>query len=69
MPVFGRMSKGEQNSVKIRVRSAMAAQAESEDPFLGSRAMFAFPATRPNAIPPISALVSVRPVKLELSVT
>ena len=69
MSVFGGMSKGERNSVKIRVRSAMAAQAESEDPFLGSRAMFAFPATRPNAIPPISALASARPGKLELSVT
>jgi hypothetical protein len=55
------MSKGERNSVKIRVHSAMAAQAESEDPFLGSRAMF--------TIPPISALASARPVKLELSVT
>jgi hypothetical protein len=30
MSVFGWMSKGERNSVKIRVRSAMAAQAESE---------------------------------------
>ena len=51
MSVFGGMSKGERNSVKFRVRSAMAAQAESEDPFLSSRAMFAFPATWPNAIP------------------
>jgi site-specific DNA recombinase len=51
MSVFGGMSKGERNSVKIRVRSEMAAQAESEDPFLGSRATFAFPATWPNATP------------------
>jgi hypothetical protein len=51
MSVLGGMSKGERNSVKIRVRSAMAAQAGSEDPFLGSQAMFAFPATWPNAIP------------------
>jgi len=35
MSVFGGMSKGERNRVKIRVRSAMAAQAEIEGRFLG----------------------------------
>jgi site-specific DNA recombinase len=44
MSVFGGMSKGERNSVKIRVRSAMAAQAESGDPFLGEDAV---PAAEP----------------------
>lgn len=42
MPVFGGMSKGERNSVKIRVRSALA---ESEDPFLGEDAV---PAVEPE---------------------
>ena len=45
MSVFGGMSKGERNSVKIRVCSAMAAQAESEDPFLGEDAV---PAVEPE---------------------
>lgn len=37
MSVFGGMSKGERNRVKIRVRSATAAQAEIEGRFLGGR--------------------------------
>ena len=69
MSVFGGMSKGERNSVKIRVRSAMAAQAESEDPFLGSRAMFAFPAYLAERDPPNLRPRAGPPVKLKLSVT
>lgn len=37
MSVFGGMSKSERNRVKIRVRTAMAAQAQVEDRFLGGR--------------------------------
>lgn len=41
MSVFGGMSKGERNRVKIRVHSAMAAQAEIEGRFLGGRPPYA----------------------------
>jgi len=37
MSVFGEMSKGERNRMKIRVRSAMAAQAEIEGRFIVGR--------------------------------
>lgn len=37
MSVFGGMSKGERNRIKIRVRSAMAAQTSVEGRFLGGR--------------------------------
>lgn len=35
MSVFGGMSKGERNRIKIRVRTAMAARAKDEGRFLG----------------------------------
>jgi site-specific DNA recombinase len=37
MSVFGGMSKGERNRIKIRVRSAMSSQAKIEGRFLGGR--------------------------------
>jgi site-specific DNA recombinase len=37
MSVFGDMSKGERNRIKIRVRSAMASQAKIEGRYLGGR--------------------------------
>ncbi len=37
MSVFGGMSKGERNRIKIRVRTATATQATTEDRFLGGR--------------------------------
>jgi DNA invertase Pin-like site-specific DNA recombinase len=37
MSVFGGVSKGERNRIKIRVRTAMAAQAQLEGRFLGGR--------------------------------
>lgn len=37
MSVFGGMSKGERNRIKIRVRAAMAAQARIEGRYLGGR--------------------------------
>jgi site-specific DNA recombinase len=42
MSVFGGMSKGERNCVKIRVRTAMAAQAQIEGRFLGGRPPYGY---------------------------
>jgi site-specific DNA recombinase len=42
MSVFGGVSKGERNRIKIRVRTAMAAQAQLEGRFLGGRPPFGY---------------------------
>jgi site-specific DNA recombinase len=42
MGVFGGMSKGERNRIKIRVRSAMSAQAKIEGRFLGGRPPYGY---------------------------
>ena len=42
MSVFGGMSKGERNRIKIRVRAAMAAQAKIEGRFLGGRPPYGY---------------------------
>jgi len=42
MSVFGGMSKGERNRVKVRVRAAMAAQAQVEGRFLGGRPPYGY---------------------------
>ena len=42
MSVFGGMSKGERSRIKIRVRSAMAAQAKVEGRFLGGRPPYGY---------------------------
>jgi site-specific DNA recombinase len=42
MSVFGGMSKGERNRVKVRVRSAMAAQTKMEGRFLGGRPPYGY---------------------------
>lgn len=42
MSVFGGMSKGERNRIKIRVRSAMAAQAQVEGRYLGGRPPYGY---------------------------
>jgi site-specific DNA recombinase len=42
MSVFGGMSKGERNRVKIRVRTAMASQAQIEGRFLGGRPPYGY---------------------------
>ena len=42
MSVFGGMSKGERNRIKVRVRSAMAAQAQVEGRFLGGRPPYGY---------------------------
>ncbi|HKS51777.1 MAG TPA: recombinase family protein, partial [Pseudonocardiaceae bacterium] len=42
MSVFGGMSKGERNRIRIRVRTAMAAQAHIEGRFLGGRPPYGY---------------------------
>src|SRR5512135_665403 len=42
MSLYGGMSKGERNRIKIRVRSAMAAQAATEGRFLGGRPPYGY---------------------------
>ena len=42
MSVFGGMSKGERSRIKIRVRSAMASQAQIEGRFLGGRPPYGY---------------------------
>lgn len=42
MSVFGGMSKGERNRIKIRVRAAMTAQAQDEGRFLGGRPPYGY---------------------------
>jgi site-specific DNA recombinase len=42
MSVFGGMSKGERNRIKVRVRTAMAAQAKLEGRFLGGRPPYGY---------------------------
>jgi hypothetical protein len=42
MSVFGGMSKGERNRIKIRVRTAMASQTQLEGRFLGGRPPYGY---------------------------
>jgi site-specific DNA recombinase len=42
MSLYGGISKGERNRIKIRVRSAMAAQAATEGRFLGGRPPYGY---------------------------
>ena len=42
MSLYGGMSKGERNRIKIRVRAAMAAQARTEGRFLGGRPPYGY---------------------------
>jgi len=42
MSVFGGMSKGERNRIRLRVRAAMAAQAAVEGRFLGGRPPYGY---------------------------
>ena len=51
MCVFGGMSKGERNRIKIRVRAAMAAQAQVEGRFLGGRPPYGYRARRRRPAP------------------
>ena len=51
MSVFGGLSKGERNRIKLRVRAAMSAQAALEGRFLGGTAALRLPARRRRAAP------------------
>ncbi|MGD0607571.1 MAG: hypothetical protein ABSA53_28805 [Streptosporangiaceae bacterium] len=69
MPVFGGLSKGERNRIKLRVRAAMSAQAALEGRFLGGRPPYgcriadAGPhPTRPK-LPTASACTSWKPTQ------
>jgi site-specific DNA recombinase len=42
MSVFGGMSKGERNRIKVRVRTAMAAQTRLDGRFLGGRPPYGY---------------------------
>jgi site-specific DNA recombinase len=42
MALYGGISKGERNRIKIRVRSAMKAQTELEGRFLGGRPPYGY---------------------------
>jgi hypothetical protein len=44
MSVFGGMSKGERNRIKIRVKAAIGAQAKDEGRFLGGRPPYGYAA-------------------------
>lgn len=52
MPVFGGMSKGEHNRIKIRVRTAMSSQAQFQGRYLDGRPPYGYriadPGTHPN---------------------
>src|SRR6266496_2790348 len=51
MSVFGGMSKGERNRIKLRVRAAMSAQAAIEGRFLGGRPPMATGSPTPGRTP------------------
>ncbi|WP_345540986.1 recombinase family protein, partial [Phytohabitans rumicis] len=66
MSVFGGMSKGERSRVKIRVRTAMAAQAKIEGRFLGGRPPYGYRLTDAGPHPnPAKAADGKRLHKLE----
>lgn len=66
MALYGGMSKGERNRIKIRVRSAMAAQAATEGRFLGGRPPYGYQLADAGPHPnPTKALDGRRLHKLE----
>jgi site-specific DNA recombinase len=67
MALYGGMSKGERNRIKIRVRSAMAAQAQQEGRFLGGRPPYGYRLGDAGAHPnPGKAAVGQRLHQLEV---
>jgi site-specific DNA recombinase len=67
MSVFGGMSKGERNRIKIRVRTAMASQAQIEGRFLGGRPPYGYRLVDAGPHPnPAKAADGKRLHKLEL---
>ena len=66
MSLYGGMSKGERNRIKIRVRSAMASQAATEGRFLGGRPPYGYRLADAGAHPnPGKAAVGQRLHRLE----
>jgi site-specific DNA recombinase len=66
MSLYGGMSKGERNRIKIRVRAAMAAQARTEGRFLGGRPPYGYRLADAGPHPnPGKAAVGQRPHRLE----
>jgi site-specific DNA recombinase len=51
MSVFGGMSKGERNRIKVRVRTSMAAQTELEGRYLGGRPPYGYDSPTPDHTP------------------
>ena len=67
MNLYGGMSKGERNRIKIRVRSAMAAQAAIEGRFLGGRPPYGYVLTDAGPHPnPAKAAVGQQLHRLDL---
>jgi site-specific DNA recombinase len=67
MSVFGGMSKGERNRIKIRVKAAMGAQAKDEGRFLGGRPPYGYRIADAGPHPnPAKAADGKRLHKLEL---
>jgi DNA invertase Pin-like site-specific DNA recombinase len=67
MSVFGGMSKGERNRIKVRVRSAMSAQAQMEGRFLGGRPPYGYQLADAGPHPnPAKAADGKRAHRLEL---
>ena len=70
MALYGGMSKGERSRIKIRVRSAMAAQAKIEGRFLGGRPPYGYRLGDAGAHPnPSKAAVGQRLHQLEVDPT
>lgn len=66
MALYGGMSKGERNRIKIRVRSAMAAEAKVEGRFLGGRPPYGYQLADAGAHPnPGKAAIGQRLHRLE----
>lgn len=66
MALYGGMSKGERNRIKVRVRSAMAVQAQQEGRFLGGRPPYGYRLADAGPHPnPAKAAAGVRAHRLE----
>ncbi|MCQ6246103.1 recombinase family protein [Streptomyces malaysiensis] len=66
MSVFGGMSKGERNRIKIRVRTAMSSQAQLQGRYLGGRPLYGYRITDAGPHPnPAKAAAGQRIHKLQ----
>jgi site-specific DNA recombinase len=67
MSVFGEMSKGERNRIKLRVRTAMATQTKIEGRFLGGRPPYGYLLADAGPHPnPAKAAIGARVHRLDL---